>query len=79
MQESLNSGARSLLCCCLLVQRACGSLWFSAAEDTPRSSLAHPVQLEGDLKASGPPSEVLRVVCREGHHQNQEATPFQEG
>lgn len=33
MQESLNSGARSLL-----VQRSCGSLWFSAAEDTTQIS-----------------------------------------
>lgn len=38
MQESLNLGARSLLCCSLLVQRGCGSLWFLAAEDTTQIS-----------------------------------------
>lgn len=35
MQESLDLGARSLLCCCLL---ACGSLWFLATEDTAQIS-----------------------------------------
>lgn len=33
-QESLNLGARSLLCCCLLVQQGCASLWFLATKDT---------------------------------------------
>lgn len=35
MQESLDLGARPLLCCCLLAR---GSLWFLATKDTTQIS-----------------------------------------